>query len=495
MHLKDISLNLKIPLRVTVLVILTAAVLASVLVYRSIIDLRESMIANADSIARVIADTLVEPLLHDDVWRAFEIINTPFRIPQDQVKVQGAEYILVLDANNKVFVSTLPEKFSMMSDPLQNEPHIPPRLLDPAHSADSSVPSILDNSNSYSFYLSSPIQSDGARLGTLIISYSKKPFEQRFYTLARTAILITLVVLLVLLPIGVYWGRKMAEPLLQLSEAMNKVGPQLPAPEDIHLEESQDEIGMLAKSFKAMLVELKEKEQLQQQVITSDRLAALGRLAAGVAHEINNPLGGMLNAISTFKRHGEQDALTLKTLSILERGLMQIKETVAALLVEAKAQTRHFDLNDVADICTLVQPDKERKQVKFSREIDIYEAQPISSTLVRQVIITLLLNAFQATQVRGHVKLHIYRDSSHLYVDVTNNGSHIPQDKVSYLFEPFTRLSEEGNGLGLWVIYQIVQQLGGLITVQSEPDKTQFTVQLPLEITQETIHATPTMPD
>lgn len=485
MHLKDISLNLKIPLRVTVLVILTAAVLASVLVYRSIVDLRESMIANADSIARVIADTLIQPLLHDDVWRAFEIINTPFRIPQDQVKVQGAEYILVLDANNKVFVSTLPEKFPMLSDPFLNEPRLTPRLLDAEYSSDSRAPSILDSGNSYSFHLSSPIQSDGVRLGTLIISYSKKPFEQRFYTLVRAAILFTLVVLLVLLPIGVYWGRRMAAPLLQLSEAMNKIGPQLPAPEDIHLEESRDEIGMLAKSFKSMLVELKEKEQLQQQIIASDRLAALGRLAAGVAHEINNPLGGMLNAISTFKRHGEQDALTLKTLSILERGLMQIKETVAALLVEAKAQTRHFDLNDVADICTLVQPDKERKQIRFTREIDVYEAQPISSTLVRQVIINLLLNAFQATQVRGHVKLHIYRDSSHLYIDVTNDGSHIPQDKVGYLFEPFTRLSEEGNGLGLWVIYQIVQQLGGQITVQSEPDKTQFTVQLPLEQPQE----------
>jgi signal transduction histidine kinase len=100
---------------------------------------------------------------------------------------------------------------------------------------------------------------------------------------------------------------------------------------------------------------------------------------------------------------------------------------------------------------------------------------------VRQVIINLLLNAFHATQQHGHVHLHIYRDSLYLYIDVHNDGSHIPQDKVSYLFEPFTSLSEGGSGLGLWVIYQIVQQLGGLITVQSEPDKTQFTVQLPLE--------------
>jgi signal transduction histidine kinase len=234
-----------------------------------------------------------------------------------------------------------------------------------------------------------------------------------------------------------------------------------------------------------MLVELKEKEQLQQHVIASDRLAAIGRLTAGIAHEINNPLGGMLNAISTYKRHGVEDALTLKTLSILERGLLQIKDTVAALLVEAKARTRPFDLNDVADICTLVQPDVEKKQVNFTREIEIVQAKSVSSTLVRQIIINLMLNAIQATQPRGHVHLHIYRVLNSLVITVDNDGSYIPPEQIAFLFEPFTSLSESGNGLGLWVVYQIVQQLGGGIAVQSEFNETRFSVQLPLQETYE----------
>jgi signal transduction histidine kinase len=100
---------------------------------------------------------------------------------------------------------------------------------------------------------------------------------------------------------------------------------------------------------------------------------------------------------------------------------------------------------------------------------------------VRQVIINLLLNAFHATQPQGNVHLHIYRDSDQLFIEVTNDGSHIPQDKVAYLFEPFTTFNENGGGLELWVIYQIVQQMGGQITVLSEPGRTQFGVQLPLE--------------
>ena len=484
LHLKHISLAYKIPLRVAALVIVTASVLASVLVYRSIGNLRDNMIANADSLGHLIADTLIEPILHDDVWRAFEIINIPFSIPQDKTRDQGAEYILVLDAGNKVFVSTQPERFPILSDPITIEPGLSPIVKNPPE-LHAQVPVIIETRQLSSFYLATAIQSDSVRLGTLIVSYSKEPFEKRFYSLTQSAVLITLLVLAVLLPFGVYWARKMAAPLLQLSETMNRIAPNLPNPSEIKVEETKDEIGQLAKSFKTMLAELKGKEQLQQQIIVSDRLAAIGRLAAGVAHEINNPLGGMLNAISTYKRHGVQDPLTLKTLSILERGLQQIKETVAALLVETKTQTRPFDLNDVTDICTLVQSDMSGKHVSFTCDIDIVDAQPISSTLVRQIIINLLLNATHATQWQGCVRLHIWCDISNLFIDVFNDGSYIPQEKISYLFEPFTSLNQGGNGLGLWVIYQIVQQLGGVITVQSEPDETRFIIQLPLQETHE----------
>ncbi len=479
MHLKNISLKYKVPLRVTVLVIVTAFVLASTLVYRGIEDLRNNLIANADRLGHVIADTVVEPMLHDDVWRSFEIINTPFLVPKYRAD-QGAEYILILDAANKIYVATQPDRFPMLSDPVAIEPRFA-EILKALPGLHDSRPAIVEPRTSEGLFLLIPIQSGGLRIGTLVMSYPKSPFTSRFYSLTQDAILTTLLVLIVLLPLGMYWGRKMAAPLLQLSDAMSNVTPNLPESGEIRLDESNDEIGQLGKAFKGMLAELREKEQLQQQVIASDRLAAIGRLAAGIAHEINNPLGGMLNTISTFKRHGAQDSFTLKTLSILERGLIQIKETVAALLVEAKAKSRPFDRNDIGDICTLIQPNVQAKHVNFTRDIGIAGILSIPSTLARQVIINLLLNAVNATREHGDVHLHIYCDGGNLVIDVRNNGSYILPEKIAYLFEPFTSLNETGNGLGLWVIYQIVQQLGGLVTVQSEEDETRFTVQLPLQ--------------
>jgi two-component system, NtrC family, sensor kinase len=153
------------------------------------------------------------------------------------------------------------------------------------------------------------------------------------------------------------------------------------------------------------------------------------------------------------------------------------------LLVEAKARSHPFERNDVEDICTLIKADVQAKHINFTHENDIIDTQALPSTLVRQVIINLLLNAIRETQEYGHVHLHIYRDRANFVIDVSNNGSYIPPDKVAYLFEPFTTLNDSGSGsgLGLWVIYQITQQMGGLITVQSEPDETRFIVQLPLQ--------------
>jgi len=478
-NLKNLSLRYKIPLRIAALATGTAIMLSATLVYRDSKELRNNLISNADKMGRVIAGTLVEPMLHDDVWRVFEIINTPFHLPMINAVDADDEYILILNENNVIYASTKPERFPMLREPEDIDPRYIELLKaipnDPRPSTE-----VVEPRNSENLFLLIPILSDGIRIGTLVMSYPKSPIIDHFIKLTEDAAMTTLLVLTLLLPLGVYWGHKMAKPLLQLSDVMRNVTPTLPDSGEIVVEESGDEIGQLGIAFKKMLAELKEKENLQQHVIASDRLAAIGRLTAGIAHEINNPLGGMLNAISTYKRHGVQDALTLKTLSILERGLLQIRDTVAALLVEAKARTRPFDLNDVADICTLIQSDVEKKQVNFTREIDITHAKSVSSTLVRQIIINLLLNAMQATQMHGHVHLNIHREHNDLLITITNNGSHIPPEKVAYLFEPFTSLSESGNGLGLWVVYQIVQQLGGGITVHSEPDDTRFVVQLPL---------------
>jgi signal transduction histidine kinase len=311
------------------------------------------------------------------------------------------------------------------------------------------------------------------------MSYSKRLFMPRFIGIAQRAALMTLLALAALLPIAWYWGNRMAGPLVRLAACMDQIGPSVP--ENLHCDlfESHDEIGRAGASFKRMLKELKDKESLEHEMLVSERLAAVGRLSAGIAHEINNPLGGMLNAISTYKKHGSNDPRTLKTLSMLERGLTQIKDTVAALLVEAKVENHPLSRRDIEDTRTLVVAEAAGKGLKLIWENNITADLPLPSTLVRQILLNLLLNAIRAAEKM--VECQVSRDSRSLTLVVKNDGAHIAEEDMPYLFEPFSRLSRNGHGLGLWITYQIMRQLNGGILMESEPGETRFSVTLPLQ--------------
>ncbi|MBI5262720.1 MAG: HAMP domain-containing histidine kinase [Bradyrhizobium sp.] len=446
--------------------------------YRVYENLKNDLLADASSMGRVLARPLATAILHDDVWRAYEIINSPTRATGEGRGSQP-QVMMVLDARQKVYVSTQPKQYPMLSDLAADDPAAGPlrQAIDAMVAPEFTVITLPSTDR---FYILTPIMSDEVRLATLVMGYSRSMFVPRFFDMASSAVVMTLLALALLLPVTWYWAWRMAIPLTRLAEAMGRVGPTLPDLADCRLYVSRDEIGQVGTAFARMLGQLKEKEALEAQMLHSERLAAVGRLAAGIAHEINNPLGGMLNAISTFKKHGNDDPQTMKTLSLIERGLVQIKDIIAALLVEARLQSHPLSVQDIEDTCTLVLSDAHRKSAELVWENDIMDALPLPSTLVRQILINLLLNAIAAVETQGRVRCHIYRDSTNMIMRVENGGQHIPPERMNYLFEPFSSSREGGTGLGLWVIYQITQQMKGEIAVQSQPGLTCFVVTLPI---------------
>lgn len=479
LRLHDLSFRYKIPLRGSVLVLITALLVTASLIFREYDELRQDLATTSGHLGRVLANTLVAPLVHDDPWRAYEIINSPFHGGPPEVSPQTAALVMVLDANQRVFVATDPNQYPMLSDPGRANADFYELWQAVAKHSEPDTRAV-EVRGSETIYMVTPIISDGYRLGTLIMGYSKSAFLPRFFGIVKRAGLVTLAVLVLLLPASWYWGQRFARPLVDLSRSMGRIGVEIPAQEDVRVYESRDEIGQLGAAFKNMLQGLREKQLLEREMMVSERLAAVGRLAAGVAHEINNPLGGMLNAISTYRRHGSDDPLAGRTLSLVERGLLQIKDTVSALLVEARVQSHPLTPQDIEDTHTLVQTDANRKQVRVDWRNGVEETLPLPSTLVRQVLINLMLNAIQAAPPEGAVACRVEREGQALRMQVGNNGEHIPQERMEHLFEPFSSQREDGHGIGLWVTWQIVQQLGGEIVAESVPEETRFTVTLPL---------------
>ncbi|MFA7096177.1 MAG: ATP-binding protein [Gammaproteobacteria bacterium] len=476
--LRNLSFRYKIPLRATILVLVTATIVTASLMFRTYDDLRQDLLISSESMGRVLAKTLVPALLHDDVWQAFEIINSPYAPALHEDAIQ-AEIIMVLDTAGRVFVSTRPRQYPVLKEIAEVGPE-QAFLLHAVSQHTRPTSAVIEPPRSDHLYMITPLISDDVPLGTLVMGYSRSLFMPRFLNIAKRAAFITLLSLAVLLPMSWYWGHHMAKPLVKLADCMGRIGATIPQHLTCELYESKDEIGQVGASFKRMLLELKEKESLEKQMVISDRLAAIGRLTAGIAHEINNPLGGMLNAINTFKCHGTLDPRTVKTLSLLERGLLQIRDTVGALLVEAKPGSQRLSPQDIEDVRTLVASDIGKKSIRLVWDNALSEPVDLPSTPVRQTLINLVLNAVQATQEKGHVRCHVSSAERHLHIEVENDGKHIPPEQMKHLFEPFSPLSEAGHGLGLWVSYQIIQQLNGEFHVESVPGHTCFTITLPI---------------
>jgi len=475
---RDLSFRYKIPLRGTVLILITSFAITAALIFRAYDDLKQDLIANAEGLAGVMAHTLVPAMLREDIWHAFEIVRTPFSAEAFARSTLKAQNIFIIDNDFQIYVASDPGRLQMHSPVSAAGPEF--ALLE-RHLRENSVVNsqVLDLPRTEYLYVTTSIISDRVRLGTLVLSYPRESFTPRFVRFAGRAAVATLIVLAALLPLSWYWGARLAEPLVKLAGCLGRIGREPPGSLHCDLYESRDEIGQVGTRFKGMLRDLQLKQELEQQVIATERLAAVGQLTASIAHEINNPLGGMLNTINTQKRYGQNDAMTDKTLSLLERGLLQIKDTVSALLVEARQSSRDFGPEDMDDIRTLITPDIQRQQARLEWDVRL-DTVPLSASLIRQILINLLLNAVKAVPSRGTVSCSVTSNTSQLVLHIRNSGSPIPEKQLSHLFEPFVHYRADGNGLGLWVCYQIVNQLGGTIEAQSDDDETRFTTIIPL---------------
>jgi signal transduction histidine kinase len=475
---RNLSLRWKIPLRVIAAVLGTAIAVTAALMAWEYEEMRQNVEEHARSLGRVLANTLVAPMLHDDIWHAYEILQSTRESFPAAPELQ-AEVVLVTDADYKVFVSTQPKAFPIGMSPAARG-GIYSQLRQNLIAGDGASQQILEPGGSHLYFVMSPLVADGVALGHVILGYSKIPFLPRFVSLVKRAAWVTFFVLCIIVPFSWIGAARTGEPLLHLAAAMRRVPDDLEGPGLDKLPRNNDEIGQLAQSFRRMLAELKKKQELERQMLASERLAAVGRLTAGIAHEINNPLGGMITAINTYQKHGaKNDPLALSTLSLLERGLTQIRHTVSALLVETKPQDRPFAPEDVRDVLILVEGQAHEKAIDIHVEDQLTGMLPLPATLVRQILLNLLLNAVTAADAGGKVGLSLSSAGSALRVVVQNDGSHIPSEKMDTLFEPFAAASEKGNGLGLWIVYQIVQQLGGGIEVLSQPGHTEFKLLLP----------------
>jgi two-component system NtrC family sensor kinase len=262
-------------------------------------------------------------------------------------------------------------------------------------------------------------------------------------------------------------------------------------------DDSRDELGSLAVSFNAMVARLADaRKQLEdrhaEEIRRAEHLASLGKMAAGIAHEINNPIAGMLNCVRTLLRGMKDDRQRVQYLSMLQDGLSRIGRTVGQLLSfarEAKPQLSRTEIAPILHRClTLVEQDLAARgiacRLPTDDDLPSLQADPL---LLEQVFLNILRNAIDAMPAGGRLSVAmgvLEQGAERLFeVRISDTGAGIPPENLPKIFDPFFTTKEvgKGTGLGLSVSYGIVRAHGGVIEVQSEVGKgSTFTVVLPI---------------
>ncbi len=252
------------------------------------------------------------------------------------------------------------------------------------------------------------------------------------------------------------------------------------------LRKAHDELELRVQERTAELLKTNaEKENVLEQLLRAEKLAEIGQLAAGVAHEIRNPLAGIRGAIEVLRENAMETAVERRQImdEILQR-VDRLNAAVRDLLEYAKpmqAKKVHIRLADALDaVISTLTHDPQMRQVTVVRD---YSGEPhvlADPGLLERVFFNLLLNAAQAIQFSGNVKISARVEDGHVLVSFSDNGPGIQKEFLEKIFDPFFTTKTQGSGLGLAQSKKYVEIHAGKIEVQSEVGGgTTFTVCLP----------------
>ena len=262
---------------------------------------------------------------------------------------------------------------------------------------------------------------------------------------------------------------------------------------EVDLRKSNDEIGLLANSFnemsRKMAGDIEQLKTLNDQLARAERLAAMGTLAAGVAHEVNNPLASISSLVQMMKKDADHD--TSEKLSLISAQIERITQVTKDLTNFARvrpAARRNIDINAVVESSIrLASFDGEFQRLELVRYLaeDLPEINADADQL-QQVILNLLLNSRDAMPGGGRLKVTTRATETDIHISVEDTGTGIDAAARKQLFDPFftTKPAGKGTGLGLAVCYGIVTAHNGRIDVDTAgKNGTRFTVSLPIATT------------
>jgi len=248
-----------------------------------------------------------------------------------------------------------------------------------------------------------------------------------------------------------------------------------------------DKVAIEIGNFLEKLISIDKANILQRSIAYADRLSILGEITAGIAHELNTPLGNILGFGELIKEH-TNDVQVAEDISKIINAAIHSREIVKKLMFFSCEMPQHLEYLDLTEVLkqslSLLGPNFSKKQIvcNYNYEDTGIKAR-FDSIQFTQVLFNILLNAIYASPDGGEIKVSLTTQGNNAYIEISDQGTGIPDTVKPKVFEPFftTKPVGEGTGLGLSVVHGIVKAHGGDISIiDNEPSGTIFRIRLPL---------------
>ena len=338
-------------------------------------------------------------------------------------------------------------------------------------------------------YLVASTRSSAAPVGLIVTAPRSATYltaRTLLWQLISTGIALVAIVAILAMIIA----RRLSGPIEHLSRAVDAVGA---GNFDVTVRvNTHDEVAQLAKSFNTMAGNLGEREtrlrEASMQLVQSEKMAALGQLSAGLAHEVKNPLAGILGFAQLTRRSLRDPEAIARNLDVIERETRRCTDIIDNLMRFARQEPGErvaADINtSVSRAIGLVEHQLGLDRVQIKKDLELgLPAVHCNANQLQQVVMNLLINAQQVMEPNGGtVQVRTRRNDADVLIEVDDAGPGVAPDIRARIFDPFftTKPAGQGTGLGLSVSYGIVRDHGGNISVSDAPGGgARFTISLP----------------